>query len=231
MSDTQDAMRDRLLEAALMHVAFDGWTEASFQAACRDADVAPTLARAMFPRGAVDLAVAYHRAGDAAMVARLRAADLGALRFRERVTAAVRWRLELADREAVRRGTTLFALPQHAAEGAKLVWGTADQIWRTLGDTSEDINWYSKRATLSGVYAATVLFWLGDETPGAEATWAFLDRRIEDVMRIETAKAKVKESPVLSRLFAGPMWLAGKVRAPRPLPEGMPGVVDRGGKA
>ena len=228
MSETPEAMRTRLLAAALGHVPFDGWSEATFQAACRDGGVAPALARAMLPRGAVDLALAYHAAGDGAMVERLKAADLGAMRFRDRIAAAVRFRLEAADREAVRRGTTLFALPQHAAEGAKAIWGTADLIWRTLGDTSDDINWYTKRATLSGVYAATVLFWLGDETPGAQATWEFLDRRIEDVMRIETAKAKVKDSPVLSKLFAGPLWLMGKVHAPKPWPEGMPGVLDRG---
>lgn len=230
MSETPEAMRERLLAAALGHVPFDGWSEATFQAACRDAGVAPALARAMLPRGAVDLALAYHAAGDAAMVERLKAADLGAMRFRDRIAAAVRYRLEAADREAVRRGTTLFALPQHAGEGAKAIWGTADLIWKTLGDTSEDINWYTKRVTLAGVYASTVLFWLGDETPGAQATWEFLDRRIEDVMRIETAKAKVKESPVLSKLFAGPLWLMGKVHAPKPLPEGMPGVLNRGGR-
>lgn len=230
MSETPEAMRERLLAAALGHVPFDGWSEATFQAACRDAGVAPALARAMLPRGAVDLALAYHAAGDAAMVERLKAADLGAMRFRDRIAAAVRYRLEAADREAVRRGTTLFALPQHAGEGAKAIWGTADLIWKTLGDTSEDINWYTKRVTLAGVYASTVLFWLGDETPGAQATWEFLDRRIEDVMRIETAKAKVKDSPVLSKLFAGPLWLMGKVHAPKPLPEGMPGVLNRGGR-
>jgi ubiquinone biosynthesis protein COQ9 len=230
MSETPEAMRERLLTAALGHVPFDGWSEATFQAACRDVGVAPALARAMLPRGAVDLALAYHAAGDAAMVERLKAADLGAMRFRDRIAAAVRYRLEAADREAVRRGTTLFALPQHAGEGAKAIWGTADLIWRTLGDRSEDINWYTKRVTLSGVYASTVLFWLGDETPGAQATWEFLDRRIEDVMRIETAKAKVKDSPVLSKLFAGPLWLMGKVHAPKPMPEGMPGVLDRGGR-
>ena len=42
----------------------------------------------------------------------------------------------------MRRGTTLFALPTHTADGAKAIWGTADKIWNTLGDTSDDVNWY-----------------------------------------------------------------------------------------
>jgi ubiquinone biosynthesis protein COQ9 len=132
----------------------------------------------------------------------------------------VRLRLEaVSDKEAVHRGATLFALPMHAADGAKLVWGTVDQIWDALGDTSDDVNWYTKRATLSGVYSATVLYWLGDNSADHEKTWEFLDRRIEDVMRIEKVKARVRENPALSRMLAGPMWLMGKIKAPTRMPK------------
>ena len=205
--------KEALLQAALSHVAFDGWTDATFQAAVRD--VAPAVARAVCPRGAVDLALAYHAAGDQAMVARLQSEDLSALRFRDRIAAAVRYRLEtVGDKEAVRRGTTLFALPTHAADGAKAIWGTADAIWTALGDTSDDVNWYTKRATLSGVYSATVLYWLGDDSTDHQATWAFLDRRIDNVMQIEKLKSQVRENPVLSRLMAGPNKLMEAIKRP-----------------
>ncbi|WP_163848584.1 COQ9 family protein [Pseudooceanicola aestuarii] len=202
-----------LLDAALSHVPFDGWSSATLSAAARDADVSPALARALYPRGAVDLALAYHRRGDAEMVRRLTAADLSELRFRDRIAHAVRLRLDGADRELVRRGATLFALPPHAADGARAVWGTVDAIWTALGDTSDDINWYSKRATLSGVYSATVLYWLGDETPDAEATWAFLDRRIDNVMQFEKVKARVTSGP-MGRVLAGPLSVLERVRKP-----------------
>ena len=71
-------------------------------------------------------------------------------------------------------------LPHMAPEGARLIWGTADRIWTALGDTSDDVNWYTKRATLSGVYAAVVLYWLGDDSTDGQATRAFIDRRISD---------------------------------------------------
>ena len=143
-----------------MHVPFDGWSETSFRAAVSDAGVDPVVARGLFPRGAVDLAVAYHKRGDAEMLRRIDEADLEDIRFRDRVAFAVRARIEAAeDREAVRRGTTLFALPVYAPDGARLIWGTADAIWTALGDTSQDFNWYTKRATLSGVYSSTVLYW------------------------------------------------------------------------
>ena len=221
-----ETIETRLLDAALLHVAFDGWSEATFKAAVEDAGVDPVVARGLYPRGAIDLAVAYHKAGDAEMLRRIAAADLSDMRFRDRVAFAVRARIEDADREAVRRGTTLFALPIYAPDGAKLIWGTADAVWTALGDTSEDYNWYSKRATLSAVSSSTVLFWLGDDSLGAEATWDFLDRRIEDVMRFEKVKAGVQEHPVLSKLMAGPMALLSGLKAPGARSD-LPGSVGR----
>ena len=215
-----DEIRQALLKAALAHVPFDGWSKATFDAAIIDAaiidagiDVAD--AQAACPGGALDLAVAFHQAGDAKMRAQMEAADLEAMKIRERVAFAVRSRLEaVPDKEVVRRGMALFALPQNAATGARLIWGTADAIWEALGDPSNDINWYSKRAILSGVYSSTVLFWLGDESPDHAATWAFLDRRIEDVMQFEKLKAQVRGNALLKGLFAGPDWLLSRVRAP-----------------
>lgn len=218
----EDETRARVLEAALAHVPFDGWSERTLQAAMLDAGVAPGLGRALFPRGGVDLALAYHARGDAEMVARLAAMDLSALRFRDRIAAAVRTRLELADRELVRRGTTLFSLPIHAADGAKAIWGTADRIWTALGDTSRDLNWYSKRATLSAVYGATVLYWLGDESSDRQATWDFLDRRIDQVMQVEKLKASFRENPFGKAWMAGPGKVFETIRAPR-LPDTLPG--------
>lgn len=220
MTVPYETAKNDLLQAALMHVAFDGWSEATFQAAIRDTGLAPSVARAVCPRGAIDLAIAFHKAGDEEMLARLKTTDMSNMKFRDKIATAVRLRLEaIADKEAVRRGATLFALPMYAGDGAKLVWGTCDAIWTALGDTSEDVNWYTKRATLSGVYSSTVLYWLGDNSPDHAATWDFLDRRIEDVMRIEKIKAQARKSPVISRLMTGPNWLMSHIKAPTRVPK------------
>lgn len=224
--DTAPDAKSQILAAALPHVPFDGWSWATLKAAAQDAGVAEGLARALYPRGGVDLALAFHRQGDAAMADRLRAANLSDMRYRDRIAHAVRARIEvIPDKELVRRGATLFALPMHAADGARALWGTADAIWTALGDTSQDINWYTKRATLSGVHAATVLFWLGDDSTGQQATWDFLDRRIEDVMRIEKAKAAVRDNPIGKLVLAGPVKLMEKLRMPRmpDMPDDLPG--------
>jgi ubiquinone biosynthesis protein COQ9 len=222
-----DALKDRILDAATAHVPFDGWSEATFRSAVRDANTTLAQGRAAFPRGAVDLALFFHQRGDDEMIRRVNGADMADMRYRDKVAFAVRARIEVADRdkEAVRRGMTLFALPMHAGDGLRALWNTADAIWEALGDTSRDVNWYTKRATLSGVYSSTVLFWLGDESEGNAATWAFLDRRIDDVMRIEKAKGAVRGNPVLARLMAGPAAALSRVRAPLRPPRGdLPGM-------
>lgn len=215
MTAPTKTVKDQLLDAALLHVPFDGWTQTSFDAAVQDCGMDAALARSLCPRGAVDLALAFHARGDAMMLKKIEAGALNGLRIREKITSALRLRLEsVPDREVVRRGTTLFALPQYAADGARAIWGTCDAIWLAIGDTSQDVNWYTKRATLAAVYSATVLYWLGDDSPDHHATWEFLDRRIDNVMQIESLKAQLRKNPLLQPLLAGPAWLAGRIKPP-----------------
>ena len=218
--------KDRILDASLAHAPFDGWSDVTLRAALVDSGVVPGLGQALFPRGGIDLAVAYHKRGDQTMRDTFAATDLAALRIRDRITLAVRLRLQAADKELVRRGSALFSLPHHAAEGAGLIWATADAIWTALGDTSQDLNWYTKRATLSAVYASTVLFWLGDTSEGDQATWDFLDRRIENVMQFEKTKAQLRENPLAKALMAGPMKLLDQIRAPQ-TSQDLPGCNNR----
>lgn len=223
MADTD--VERLMIDAAKAHVPFDGWSDVTFDAACADSGVDRSVARAVFPRGGVDLALAYHAAGDHAMLERLVEAGLSEMRFRDRIAAAVRYRLEaVGDKELVRRGMALFSLPIYAGDGARAIWQTCDHIWTALGDTSRDVNWYTKRATLSGVYATTVLYWLGDNSEGHAATWEFLDRRIDDVMQFEKVKAQARDNKLVAGLMAGPLAFLGRVRAPEDSQQtGMPG--------
>lgn len=207
MTDTE---ADALLEAALIHVPFDGMNDRALMAGARDLGLSEAMARVHFPQGGAGLAAAYHRRADVQLRDWL-AATPPEGRFRDRVTAAVWHRLGLVDPDLVRAGAAILALPQHAALAARLVWETADIIWTGLGDRSEDANWYSKRATLSAVIAATVLFWLGDESEGQAETRAFLDRRIDGVMRFEGVKARLARLPGASMLGRAAF---GWIRAP-----------------
>ncbi|RPE66505.1 ubiquinone biosynthesis protein COQ9 [Pacificibacter maritimus] len=209
-----DPTREKLVEAAIPHVVFDGWGAETFQAAVADSGISAQMARVAAPRGSVDLAAAYHKGGDRAMQVAVQAADMSGLRYSEKIAHCVWLRIQAVDREVVRRGMSLFSLPIYAPEGVRLVWETSDAIWQVLGDTSDDVNWYTKRATLSGVFTSTVLFWLGDDSEAFKDTKEFLDRRIEDVMSIEKAKAGLRDNKAAAALFALPNALFGLIKAP-----------------
>ena len=187
-----DETRDRVLQAALPHVPFDGWSEAALTAAAVDLDIEPGEARQAFPGGPVAL-VAYHAAyADRQMEEALKEGDLAAMRVRERIAHAVRLRLEqnAAHREAIRAALPILAQPANGGHALYSLYRTVDTIWFAVGDKSTDFGFYTKRALLAGVYLSTLLYWLNDGSEGTQATWAFLDRRIADVMRIQTTQAR-----------------------------------------
>lgn len=185
--------RQAALQAALRHVPFDGWTEGVLRAAMSDAGLDPRLARRLFRRGVRDLVDFFAQDADRRMAEELARQPLAQMKVRERITAAVRLRLEQSEahREAVRRAVIFQASPLAGLDGARSVWRTADAMWRAAGDRATDFNWYSKRALLAGVYASTLLYWLADDSDEREATWEFLGRRIADVMRIEKVKGRL----------------------------------------
>ncbi len=219
-----DDPKSLLLDAILPHVVFEGWSDAAFDAAVAESGLTVQAARAACPRRAVDLAVAYHKCGDARMATTWQTSPPSGLRYSEKVARLVWLRLADADKEVVRRGTALFALPHLAAQGAALIWGTADAIWTALGDTSDDLNWYSKRAILAGVYGSVVLFWLGDESVEGAATRDFIDRRIAEVMQFEKFKAQVVANPIFKPLAGVVSRFASAFKPPRRgLPDDLPG--------
>ncbi|MEM7176945.1 MAG: COQ9 family protein [Pseudomonadota bacterium] len=221
-SDHIAETREELLNAVLPHVAFDGWSNETLNSAIAEEGIDPGLAHLAFPRGGVDLALAFHYRADRQLEDQLGQADaaahLATMKIRDRVAYSVRKRIELvaAQREAVRRGATLLGLPIYAGDGIKAIWNTADVIWRLCGDNATDYNWYTKRMILSSVYSATVLYWLGDQSTDSERSWEFLDRRIADVMTFEKTKASLQKNPLVQAAMWGPNQLLSRIKAPSP---------------
>lgn len=181
-----------LIEAVLPDVPFDGWSRNALAAAAQrigwdEADLA-----ALFPGGPRDAVAAFSRWADEGMLAALAERNLEAMRPHERIAAAIRARLALLEshREAVRRALALLALPQHAPLALRLLYDTVDAVWRAAGDAATDFSFYTKRGLLAGIYAATMLYWLDDRSPGSAETQAFLDRRLGDAMALPKLGAR-----------------------------------------
>jgi ubiquinone biosynthesis protein COQ9 len=199
--------RDRLIEAMLPDVAFDGWSHAALRLAARQTDIAEEEATALFARGAPDLVAGFSRWADRRMLDWYDAAPPEATRTPARVKRALELRFEVVApwREAVRRALAVLALPPHAALGLRLVYDTVDGIWYAAGDRATDFSFYTKRATLAGVYGATLLYWLEDRSEDFADTRAFIDRRLADVARLGEARerldAALERLPNPFRLF------------------------------
>ncbi len=190
----RDALADRLLDAMLAEVPFAGWTSLALRAAAADAGGDWPTAKRIFPGGADDVLALWGTRNDRRMLAGLAEIDLDAMRIRERIAACVRLRLEALEphREAVRMALSRASLPHHAPAAARALWRTVDAMWRAAGDTATDFNYYSKRGLLAGVLGATLLYWLEDDSENKADSWAFLDRRIADVMRVPRAMGRLR---------------------------------------
>ena len=193
-TDDLAILRDILLCATLKHVPFDGWTRDALLSGARDAKLTQSDAMRAFPDGARDMIPWHSGMADKAMLRALHDINLMDMRIRDRIATAVRVRLDqnLEHREAVRRALSFLAMPQNTGIGARSLYRTVDDMWFAAGDTATDWNFYSKRALLAGVYSSTLLVWLDDRSEDCADTWAFLDRRIENVMQIPKISSRLR---------------------------------------
>lgn len=191
-----EQLRRRLALAVGENAVFDGWTRAAVDSAAAQLGVDPVQARLAMPKSQAGMIDCYIQEVDRALEAWFTPKRLEKMKIREKIRSLIWHRLEIMGpaREAVRRGLAILAMPQNVPQALRTGWRTADLMWRIAGDTSTDFNHYTKRMTLGGVYASTLLVWLDDQTEGWQDTAAFLDRRIDDVMKFEKWKAEWRGS-------------------------------------
>jgi len=211
--ETLEALRVRLATAIAAAAVFDGWSGQAVTQAAHDQGIDPALAAFAFQDGPMEMIASWIGSVDARMIEALPAADLAALPVRERIRRLVLFRLDTIAglEEALNRALSIMAMPRNAAHSLKLGWRSADAMWRLAGDTATDYNHYTKRAILASVYAATLGVFANDESEGKVDTHAFLDRRIDGIIRFEKAKARLTANR--GEHFS-PMRFFGRLRYP-----------------
>lgn len=189
---TLEELKLALAPAIADEAVFDGWTDAALVSASEAKGVDPDVARLAYPGGAMDMIAGWIASVDVAMFAALPAERLAVMKIRERIRSLVQARLDAIEgrEEALRRALAIMAMPQNVARAGRLGWASADAMWRLAGDVATDYNHYTKRAILASIYTATLAVFVNDESEGKADTRAFLDRRIDGVMRFEKAKAQ-----------------------------------------
>jgi ubiquinone biosynthesis protein COQ9 len=204
---TLDELRMALAPLIPAHAVFDGWSDEALAMAASEIGVPAPRARLAFPGGAPEMIDAWFDAIDRAMAAAFPLERIETMKIRARIRDLVMFRIELINphKEALRRALAILAQPQNVRLAARLGWRAADRMWRIAGDKATDFNHYSKRAILMGVYGSTTFVYLDDSSETLAATRAFLDRRIDDVMKFEKVKASWRGTagrlPSLSRFL------------------------------
>ena len=192
--ESRERLRELVVEAALPHVAFDGWTMAALRAGAAAAGLDESEAAVLFPRGPMEAIEAHMALADRRMVEDVSALEPAPSGVAATVRAALRARLErnAPEREAIRRAAARLSLPHNTPLALRSLYRTVDAVWLLADDRSTDFSYYTRRATLAGIYAAVLQVWLNDRSEGLEATWAFMDRRLEDVARIARARSRLQ---------------------------------------
>jgi ubiquinone biosynthesis protein COQ9 len=191
-----EKLRRQLALAVGENAVFDGWGRAAVVSAAVQLGLDPIQARLAMPKTQAGLIDTYIQEVDRALQAYFTPKRLEKMKIREKIRSLIWRRLEImgSAREAIRSALAILAMPQNVPTALKAGWRTADVMWRIAGDTSTDFNHYTKRMTLGAVYASTLLVWLDDQSEGWTDTAGFLDRRIDDVMKIEKLKAEWRGS-------------------------------------
>lgn len=186
-----EQLRRELALAVGENAVFDGWSRQAVDSAAKQLGVDPVKARLAIPKSPVDMIDLYIREVDRALEAYFTNERLAGMKIREKIRALVWHRLEIMApaREAVRRALSILAMPQNVPFALRIGWRTADLMWRIAGDNSTDFNHYTKRMTLGALYGSALVTWLDDNSDGMSETRAFIDRRIDDIMRFEKFKA------------------------------------------
>ena len=190
---TLDELRLALAPGIAEAAVFDGWSNEALDMAADQLGADRDVARLAFKDdGAMGMICAWIETIDRQMAIDLPAENLAEMKIRERIRSLIQYRLDAVAglEESLRRALAIMAMPQNAARALRTGWSSADVMWRLAGDTATDYNHYTKRAILASIYGATLAIFVDDESKGKGETKAFLDRRIDGVMKFEKAKAK-----------------------------------------
>ncbi|MGH7057423.1 MAG: COQ9 family protein [Acetobacteraceae bacterium] len=209
----RSAARDAAITAMLPHVPFEGWTARALRRGLADLGVAAEVGRSLFPAGTVGLIAAWSDLLDREMEAS--AEPMPGTGARVRALIALRLRLLRPHREAARRALAALARLGAGNAAACIAARTADSIWHAAGDRATDFSWYTKRASLSAIYAATLLYWLGDESDEDAASLAFLDHRLAGVAAIGRIRRRFTGGSPRNEKSPSPLSPSSSARRPR----------------
>ncbi|XP_071451267.1 ubiquinone biosynthesis protein COQ9, mitochondrial isoform X2 [Hetaerina americana] len=186
-------VKKKILEASLPYVCVHGWTKAAISAGAESIGY-PGVAHGLFPAGGVELVNFFYTSCNHDLAERLKQEveeareDLSKKKPSKfsRDAVEIRLRMIIPYIKHWPQAIAIMTLPQNVPVSLANLLTLVDDICHYAGDNAVDFSWYTKRIALAGVYKATELSLIQDSSEDYEATWNFLDRRIEDVTQLQS---------------------------------------------
>ena len=190
----QDSIKKKLLNKALEVIQVEGWHSNLLKNLDSELKLPQGTASAIFPGGVTQLAEFYNEYVDNGMIKEYNSKLSSYMKISEKIRLCIISRIKFlsTNKIAYTKYISLLGIPTNLNLAARLLWKTADLIWREAGnDTSVDFNYYTKRAILSAVYTSTIMYWLNDDSEDFSETISFLDRKLYNVGQIGKIKRKL----------------------------------------
>ncbi|RXM95569.1 DNA-directed RNA polymerase II subunit RPB3 [Acipenser ruthenus] len=200
--ETEEQLQIRILTAALEFVPKHGWSVEAIAEGAQTLGLSPAAA-GIFSNGTGDLILHFIAQCNSNLSEKLaeqhKLVQLGQTEPKKtdeflRDAVEARLRMLIPYIEIWPQAMSILLLPHNIPESLKHLSILVDDIWYYAGDRSSDLNWYTRRAALTGIYNTTELVMLQDSSPDFEETWKFLENRVKDVMNMANTAKQVQST-------------------------------------
>ncbi|XP_051916969.1 ubiquinone biosynthesis protein COQ9, mitochondrial [Hippocampus zosterae] len=200
--ETEEQVQAKILNAALEFVPQHGWTLEAMAAGAETLGLS-SASTGMFDNGAGDLVLHFIAHCNSQLRETLaeqqKQVQLGQAEPKKtadflRDAVEARLRMHIPYIETWPQAMSILLLPYNIPKSLEHLATLVDDIWYYAGDRSTDMNWYSKRAALTGIYNTTELVMLQDSSPDFQDTWNFLDNRIQDIVNMASSAKQVQST-------------------------------------
>ncbi|KAG7523347.1 ubiquinone biosynthesis protein COQ9, mitochondrial [Solea senegalensis] len=200
--ETEEQLQARILSASLEFVQEHGWSMEAIAAGAETLGLS-SASTGMFNNGAGDLVLHFIAQCNLQLTEILaeqhKQVQLGQAEPKHtsdllRDAVETRLRMYIPYIQTWPQAMSILLLPHNIPDSLKHLSNMVDDIWYYAGDRSTDMNWYTKRAVLTGIYNTTELVMVQDSSEDFQDTWNFLDNRIQDVVNMASTAKQVQST-------------------------------------
>ncbi|CAG9816135.1 unnamed protein product [Phaedon cochleariae] len=218
----EDDIKNKILAASLKFVPEVGWSKEALSKGAEDLGY-PGISHGMFSRGGADLVHYFQTSSNLQLVQILKKyqeeSKENPLPPGDFAEKAIQARLQMTVPYINKwpQAIAIMSLPPNVPNALAALLTMVDDICYYAGDRSVDFNWYLRRIGIAGVYKATELYMIQDNSQEYKNTWAFLKRRLEEAVQVhdilcksevptQVAKDTVQSVFVTARNILGLNW-------------------------